>query len=180
MHVAAHSGQILALSILTSGQVLDVNFSDCWNLTPLDYAIAAGEWPCAVLLLSQGGAATGAPICALRRSVLGAVLRVALACSAAPANHDSAAAAGEAHDEANNRSLTEAFASAMLPKLLALRTSMRQALSSRQCELMAMGLPMGAQEDSRRLECDEFNKGVLTASLKVPLISAPIALVPFF
>jgi hypothetical protein len=55
LHIAAYDGQVLALLHLASARVLNVNVTDQWDLTPLDYAIAASEWPCAVLLLSQGG-----------------------------------------------------------------------------------------------------------------------------
>jgi hypothetical protein len=75
--------------------------------------------------------------------------------------------AGETHEAANTQLLSEAFASGKLPKLSSLRTSMRQALASEQPELMAMGSPMGSQQQARLDECSNFNRGILNLSLQV-------------
>lgn len=56
IHMAAREGHLLVLARLSSVQFLDVNGIDTWGYTPLDHAVSARQWPCAVLLLSMGGA----------------------------------------------------------------------------------------------------------------------------
>lgn len=55
LHVAAGAGQPLTLYRLITCRAVDVNLTDTWGLTPLDYAVRAEHWPCATLLLSNAG-----------------------------------------------------------------------------------------------------------------------------
>lgn len=56
LHLAAREGQALALSVLMTSTFVNVNITDTWGQTPLDHAVECHQWPCAVLLVGQGGA----------------------------------------------------------------------------------------------------------------------------
>lgn len=55
LHVAARDGNVAFLFSICTLACDDINPRDVWGQTPLDHAIMAQEWGCAVLLLSQGG-----------------------------------------------------------------------------------------------------------------------------
>lgn len=55
LHLAAREGQALALSMLMTSTFINVNIADTWGQTPLDHAVECQQWPCAVLLIGQGG-----------------------------------------------------------------------------------------------------------------------------
>lgn len=55
LHVAAGAGQPLTLYRLVTCRAVDVNLIDAWGLTPLDHAVRAEHWSCAILLLSNAG-----------------------------------------------------------------------------------------------------------------------------
>ena len=55
LHMASRGGHLLVVARLASLQFLDINKIDTWGYTPLDHAVDAQQWTCAVLLLSMGG-----------------------------------------------------------------------------------------------------------------------------
>jgi ankyrin repeat protein len=55
LHIAAGAGQVMALYKLVTIGAADVNLEDVWGLTPLDHAVRALSWACAVLLVANGG-----------------------------------------------------------------------------------------------------------------------------
>lgn len=56
LHVAARDGHAAFLFSICTLACDGINPRDIWGQTPLDHAILADQWGCAVLLLSQGGA----------------------------------------------------------------------------------------------------------------------------
>lgn len=56
LHMAARSGQTLALYKLINCQSIDVNMKDVWGYTPLDHAVSLDYMECCLLIISQGGA----------------------------------------------------------------------------------------------------------------------------
>jgi len=55
LHVAARDGHVAFLFSICTLACENINPRDVWGQTPLDHAIMAKQWGCAVLLLSQGG-----------------------------------------------------------------------------------------------------------------------------
>lgn len=56
LHVAAGTGQTVALYRLIVEDAADVHREDVWGMTPLDHAVRASQPACIVLLLSNEGA----------------------------------------------------------------------------------------------------------------------------